>query len=202
MSTFSGGVETLSVFLNAVVWAVNYGHAVIWSSCPHPFSPQCSLSSLPNFPGFHHCLGLYGNKRRRRRQQFLFSLLLIAPWLPTKCTFKLKHILNNVISNMCNKNKMARCPNSSKYLKPSRNKAQFGYFQGFCLLFVCNLRGVRKRAHTEYFHTSMINWLCKYNGTMVIYSRWGGFRGQKALPAKASQPAEQKQTHVKWLKYN
>lgn len=29
MSTFSGGVKTLSVFLKAVVWAVNYRHTVI-----------------------------------------------------------------------------------------------------------------------------------------------------------------------------
>lgn len=77
---------------------------------PPPLCLQCSLLSLPNSPGFHHCSCLYGNKCRRSRQQFLFSLLLMGLWLPTKSTFKLKHILNNVISNMCNKNKMTECP--------------------------------------------------------------------------------------------
>lgn len=78
---------------------------------PPPRPPLPSRPVLPDSPGFHHCLRLYGNKQQRRRQQFLFSLLLIGPWLPTKSTFKLKHTLNNVISNMCYKNKMTGCPN-------------------------------------------------------------------------------------------
>lgn len=71
-----------------------------------------STQPLPlHSPGFYHCLCLYSNKRRRRRQQFLFSLPLIGPWPRTKSTFKLQHTLNNVISNTRSKNKMTRCPN-------------------------------------------------------------------------------------------
>lgn len=84
-----------------------------WSdpAAPAPTPSQCSLPSLPDSPGFHHCPCLYSNKQRRRRQKFLFSLLLIDPWLLTKSTFKLTHILNNVISNMCDQNKMTECLN-------------------------------------------------------------------------------------------
>lgn len=77
-------------------------------------SPPLLLSTQPlplHSPGFHQCLCLYSNKRQRRRQQFLFSLPLIGPWLRTKSTFKLQHTLNNVISNTRSKNKMTRCPN-------------------------------------------------------------------------------------------
>lgn len=64
---------------------------------PDPSSPQFLVPL--HLSWIHHCPSLYGNKRAR--QQFLLSLLLMAPWLWPKSTFKLKHLLNNIISNIC-----------------------------------------------------------------------------------------------------
>lgn len=76
-----------------------------------PFRRLSPPNSPPNSPGFHHFLCLYGNKEQRRRQRFLFSILLMVRWLLTKSNFKIKHTSNGVISKI-NKGFVERDPKS------------------------------------------------------------------------------------------
>lgn len=94
--TRCGESKTLSLFfffflnVRSKIWVRN--------DLTRPFRCLSPPNSPPNSPGFHHCLRLYSNKEQRRRQQFLFSILLMVRWLLTKSNFKIKHTSNAVIS--------------------------------------------------------------------------------------------------------